>query len=158
MIVEQAEVVATDGQYAWVQTQRRSVCSGCQVNSACGTGIISKLLPKKATVVRVMNAKNAKVGDAVSVGMQEQGLLVSAVLTYMLPLLIVTLSLVLGSVLFAEAFSDLLVLLCGIIGFISAIIIMRRVNKHLSNSQNFLPYIIEISKTTRNDDQIILSS
>jgi len=47
MIEQQATIVEVDGDTVWLQAERESTCSNCQVKQGCGTGLLSKHVGKK---------------------------------------------------------------------------------------------------------------
>jgi len=90
MIEENALVVKTsteDKQYAWVQTQRKSACGTCSAKSACGTQILSRIFGQKLSRIKVINSCNAKPGDYVVIGLEDQALLKGSFLLYFVPLI-----------------------------------------------------------------------
>jgi sigma-E factor negative regulatory protein RseC len=87
MIEERAEVVAREGRFAWVQTQRASTCGACAVNKGCGTAALAKVLGQRSTRVRVLNEAGAGVGEQVIIGLPEQALVRGALAVYLVPLL-----------------------------------------------------------------------
>ena len=87
MIEERAEVVACEGRFAWVQTQRASTCGGCAANKGCGTATLAKVLGQRRTRTRVLNNLQARVGEQVIIGLPEQALVRGALAVYLVPLL-----------------------------------------------------------------------
>ena len=86
MIEEQGQVIRTEGQFAWVRTQRKSTCGQCAAQKGCGTNVFSKVLGNKLVEFKAINKTNAMAGDQVILGLHESVLLKSAVLMYVLPL------------------------------------------------------------------------
>lgn len=87
MIEETALVVACEGRFAWVQTQRASTCGGCAANKGCGTAVLAKVLGQRRTRTRVLNELQAGVGEQVIIGLPEQALVRGALAVYLVPLL-----------------------------------------------------------------------
>ena len=96
MIEETAKIVELEGEFAWVETQRKSACGACAVNKGCGTATIAKVLGKKRTRVRAINRLNAKLGDEVVIGIQEQALVRGSIAVYAVPLVFLLLGGMLG--------------------------------------------------------------
>ncbi|UCE90683.1 MAG: SoxR reducing system RseC family protein, partial [Pseudomonadota bacterium] len=44
MIEELGVVGACEGEYAWVQMERRSTCGRCAARQGCGTAVLAKVL------------------------------------------------------------------------------------------------------------------
>lgn len=96
-IEELAIVAAVDGDYAWVETQRRSTCDGCQVNAGCGPAVLSKVLGVKRNRVRVRNTLDARLGNQVIVALNQNALSRGAQLVYGLPLAVMIVGAILGA-------------------------------------------------------------
>lgn len=96
MIEETARVLATDGDFAWVETQRQSDCGSCAAKSACSTGVLQEWLGGKASRMRALNQARADVGDLVVVGMREQALVRGSIALYAAPLLAMFIGALLG--------------------------------------------------------------
>lgn len=144
MIRENAQVVALDGDYALVQTQRRAACDSCAVNKGCGTSVLSKVIGKRYAQIRVLNTPGAKIGDTVVIGMGENGLLKSALLVYCLPLLTVVLSVMIGRVLFGENFTDGLAIVFGVAGFGIALLVIKLLVARLMVNPDYQPAILDV--------------
>jgi sigma-E factor negative regulatory protein RseC len=85
VIEEAGTVVAIDGPYAEVQTERRSVCGGCSANGACGTSLLERFFGHRSIQVRALNTADARVGERVILGISEQGLLTASFAVYLIP-------------------------------------------------------------------------
>lgn len=86
MIEENGQVVASDGDFIWVQTQPRSTCGHCHVGSDCGTSVVAKMFGQRSNRIRVHNALGLQVGEGAVVGIHESALLKASLLAYLLPL------------------------------------------------------------------------
>ncbi len=87
MIEETGQVVRVQGEFAWVESERRSSCGSCATQEGCGTGVIARALVNRAVTLKVLNRIDARVGDRVVVGIPESGLLRGAFAVYSVPLL-----------------------------------------------------------------------
>ena len=74
MIEESGMVVAVKGDFAWIESERKSTCGACAVRKGCGTAAIARVLGQRRTRLRVVNSVHAGVGDDVVVGISESGL------------------------------------------------------------------------------------
>jgi sigma-E factor negative regulatory protein RseC len=144
MIRESAQVIALDGDYALVQTQRRATCESCAVNKGCGTSVLAKVIGRRYAQIRVLNVPQAKIGDTVIVGMGESGLLKSALLVYCLPLLAVVLFVMVGSVLLGPHFTDGMAIVFGVAGFGFALIVIKLLTAHLIQNPDYQPAILTV--------------
>lgn len=87
MIEETGRVVATDGEYAWVERVRASTCGSCSLKGGCGTSVLARAVGRRSVRVRAENAIAARVGDQVVVGLMEAALLEGSLLMYLVPIL-----------------------------------------------------------------------
>ncbi len=86
MLTEEAEVVAIDGDHAWVEAQRRSACGTCSASSGCGTGLVSRFLSGRRVRLRALNVVSARIGERVVVAIDEAVLLRGSFVAYIVPL------------------------------------------------------------------------
>ncbi|MDO6566186.1 SoxR reducing system RseC family protein [Alteromonas sp. 1_MG-2023] len=88
MITETARVVAVDGDLITVEAAIKSTCSSCQAQSDCGTGAISRALAPKTQQLTLRSPMPVTIGQDVTVGVPEEGVLSASAWLYLLPLLI----------------------------------------------------------------------
>lgn len=86
MIEQRATVTEITGETVWLQAERQSTCSQCQVKQGCGTGLLAKHVGQRFSKITVNKTANIQVGQAVTVEIPEQTLLQGAALMYLLPL------------------------------------------------------------------------
>lgn len=86
MITETGKVIAIKGDQVWVQTIRTSACQSCSARSGCGQKALASLSGGRANQILVANTVNARVGDDVTIGIDEQALLGASLHVYALPL------------------------------------------------------------------------
>ena len=86
MIEQQATIIEVDGNTVWLQAERESTCSNCQVKKGCGTGLLAKHVGKKFSKISVHKTTDVALGEVVTLVIPEQALLQGAALMYMLPL------------------------------------------------------------------------
>ncbi|MDX1457247.1 MAG: SoxR reducing system RseC family protein [Marinobacter sp.] len=96
MITETGKVIAEDGQRVWVQTIRQSACQSCSARQGCGQRVLASASGGKANQVLVDNTLGARVGDEVTVAIDESALLGASILVYALPLALFVLGALLG--------------------------------------------------------------
>lgn len=115
MIEEYAVVLYCKQDVAELEIERRTACGICGQKRGCGNATWGKLLGHKSHTFQAQNTIDAKVGDNVIVGIDEQVALKSVFFLYVVPLL----SLIIFSVL-AEALFDhqLYVVFAAIIGLL----------------------------------------
>ena len=71
---------------AVLEIERKTACGLCGQTRGCGNSIWGKLFAHRSTAFKANNNINASVGQSVIVGINEQALLWSALLLYILPL------------------------------------------------------------------------
>jgi sigma-E factor negative regulatory protein RseC len=86
MIEESARVVAIDGDSVTVESAIKSTCSSCQAQSDCGTGAISRAIAPKMQRLTVSTPMTVSVGQSVTIGVPEAGVLSASAWLYLLPL------------------------------------------------------------------------
>ncbi|HEC60363.1 hypothetical protein LCGC14_1039330 [marine sediment metagenome] len=88
MIEQSAKVVKFDDKTVWVEAERQSTCSGCQVKQGCGTGMLAKHVGKRFSSIAVIKTSDVSVGQQVQLAIPEETLLQGAFLMYILPLIL----------------------------------------------------------------------
>ncbi len=118
MIEEEAIVVSSNGQYAWVSPLENSRCSGCESSGSCSTSFLKGILKRKSErTIRVVNLEAVEPGEHVIVGIHSVNLLISSALVYLLPILCLLVFALIGKVFFSETASILLGLFGLVFGF-----------------------------------------
>lgn len=149
MIEEAAHLVEIDGDYAWVETERRSSCSSCSAKG-CGTGALSKVFGRRSQRLKVLNPIGAKAGDEVVLGIHEQALLKGSVAVYIMPLLGMLAGALLGEGLAPQWGSDseALSIVLGLLGLAAGFFWLQRYNRGLSRDPRFIPVILRTASAT----------
>ena len=88
MIEEIATVLAVHADGVEVVCFSKSACGQCKQNSTCGTGLVSKALPGRDHRFVIATDLPLAVDQQVRIGIPEQSLITSALLVYLLPLLL----------------------------------------------------------------------
>ena len=86
MLEEYGIVVAIENKFALIQMQHTGGCLDCTVNEGCGVASLNLMFGKKDTLLKVNSHDKIWVGDTVKLGLDEQALLKSSLLLYLLPL------------------------------------------------------------------------
>lgn len=86
MIEEAAIVTRVDAGRTWIKSRQSSACGGCMQQQSCGTATLAKILPKREFAVDSELA--LQVGDRVMVAIDDAHLLLTSLLLYLLPLLL----------------------------------------------------------------------
>ncbi len=88
MIEQKAKVVSFDDETVWLEAERQSTCSGCQVRQGCGTGMLAKHVGQRFSRITVKKTSDVEIGQQVQLAIPEETLLQGAVLMYLLPLVL----------------------------------------------------------------------
>lgn len=95
-------VTALDGDYAIVKTEETG-CGRCHESGGCGGVRVAQALCTAPRVWRVLNPRQAAVGDEVRIAVAAGAVSASATLIYVQPLLLLLGCAILGSLLAGEA-------------------------------------------------------
>ena len=97
MIQTRAIVISVEGSHALVESTQGGGCGNCNTENGCGSGKLSQLFGSKPRRFKVRNDGNALVGALVEVNLSEGVLLQSALLMYILPLVLLLSGAMLGA-------------------------------------------------------------
>lgn len=156
MFTEIGQVIAVEGDTAWVQTQSKTGCSSCQVSSTCGSGIVNKAFSHKVFVTPLKNTLNAHINDEVEVGIPEDLVLKASLAVYLLPLICLMLAIGLSSLLLPEL-TELGSIISAALGLTVGFLLVRWLVKHRSNQQKLEPKLMKIVKRPIEVTQIVTS-
>ena len=140
MIEESGTIVAVDGDFAWIETERKSTCGGCAVRKGCGTSAISKVLGRRRTRLRVVNRIHATVGDEVVVGISESGLVRGSLAVYAAPLAGLFAGALLGN--FLASGSELAAVAGALAGFAAGLLWLKRFSRLTATDAAFQPVVL----------------
>lgn len=87
MIEEQAIVLSVEQDNATLEIIRNKPCGICGKTRGCGISLWGRIFGHEASVFKAANQINARVGDAVIVGIDEQAVILSAFAVYGIPLI-----------------------------------------------------------------------
>ena len=153
MIEEQARVVAIDGGYALVETQRKSTCESCSVKKGCGTSAVSKVFGRTAVQLKAVNRTNAQVNEQVVIGIDEAWLLKGSFAAYVVPLMLMLLCAVIGEMIGARLWggqSEGVTILAALLGLAAGFFWLRRYTKNLRERNVCQPEILRsVANETR---------
>lgn len=105
MLIETAIVTEINGRQLKAQARRQSTCEACSVRKGCGHGIVDSVRADNHHSVQALAAEGEvfAIGDVVRLELPESVLLRAALLTYLLPLLVMLAAVLLVSALFSGA-------------------------------------------------------
>jgi len=140
MIEEQGRVIALEPGAVWVETLRKSTCSGCAAKSGCGQGLMDRLgVREQRGTLRALSDLQLQIGDSVVVGIREDVLLRGAFLVYLLPLLMLfAASLVATQLALTEPF----VIIAGLGGFMVSWLWVRKRSQKSAGDAALQPVVL----------------
>jgi sigma-E factor negative regulatory protein RseC len=119
MIEEYAVVTKCSGTQATLEIERRTACGLCGQKRGCGNATWGKMLGHESHDFTADNQVNAKVGDSVVVGVDEQAVLNSALFLYVVPLAGLLIGTLIADYLFKNQFYVIIGAVLGLIlGFL----------------------------------------
>ena len=145
MIEQTAQVVAVEGESAWVEAERKSACGGCEAKAGCGTGSLAKAFGTRANRMKVINTVDAQPGDTVVIGIEESALVRGSVAVYLVPLLTL-----LGGGIFGEFMAERLGVALqvggvtgGLIGLGIGLLWLRSYTRGIENDPRYQPVTLK---------------
>jgi len=145
MIEETAVVVKCEGDYAWVETQRKSSCDQCQVKRGCGTSVLARVVGQKTSRMRVLNSLRVREGESVIIGLHESAMLSGSMAVYLVPLLSLLLFAITGQVLAEQLLipaEELVSIVFAVIGMLVAIVWLRLFTRRIAHDSRYQPQIL----------------
>ncbi len=143
MLQEDAVVVAVDAEGIWVESDRTGSCQSCSASKGCGQRALAEYASKRSERLLIDNPHGlvARVGDRVSVGIEEGSFLQASVLLYTLPLVLLFLGGYLGS--FYGA-SELPSVIGSFFGLAAGLLLVRGAGQRLARSCRYQPVLMNI--------------
>lgn len=86
MIEQQAKVIDCDDNTVWLEAERQSTCSQCQLKQGCGTGLLANHVGKRFSRILVNKTFDVTIGQQVRLAIPEQSLLQGTFVMYIVPL------------------------------------------------------------------------
>jgi sigma-E factor negative regulatory protein RseC len=145
MIEESGQVVAVQGEFAWIESERTTTCGSCAVRKGCGTSAIAKVLGQRRVRLRVLNRINVRVGDNVVIGISESGLVRGSLAVYAVPLLGLFVGALAGQGLGKAmvAMNSVLFAIAGAIsGFIAALVWLKHFSRNTEKDAAYQPVVL----------------
>jgi sigma-E factor negative regulatory protein RseC len=145
MIEQTGVVVSVQGDMAEVESQRRGTCGGCAADGSCGTSLLTRYFGGKRSLLRAYNAIGAGPGDGVVVGIPEGTLLEASFLAYLVPLLSMIGTAMVGAQVadhLAPAYAEGVSALAGLGGLAVALAWLVGVGRAKSSDERYRPRIL----------------
>ncbi len=133
MIEQQAVVTQYDDKTVWLEAERQSTCSSCQMKQGCGTGLLSNHVGKRFSQIAVTKTEDVQLGQQVKLTIPEQALLQGAMLMYIFPLVLLFLFAALAKIVNLNEFMEIFAGFSGL--FIGFYIVRFRMRNRKHNIQ-----------------------
>ncbi|MCG6971087.1 MAG: SoxR reducing system RseC family protein [Gammaproteobacteria bacterium] len=150
MIEELGKVVKVEEQWAWVQTERKSVCGQCAANKGCGTSVLGKVFGQKTNVIAVIKTLPVKIGDQVVIGIDENSLVKGSLLIYALPLVLFIAFGMLGEVVSSQVLlsnTDVLTVLFAMFGLAGGFFWLKTISSQIRLNPRYQPKLLQIKNS-----------
>ena len=143
MIEEHAIVVDIDNDdAAMLEIVRRTPCGLCGQSRGCGISIWGRLFGHKPNIFKAVNQINAKVGDSVIVGIEEQALLTSSMTVYGIPLVAMLAGALLAGGFFAASHADRNAVIGAVIGLVFGLLWVKAYTAGRGLDARYRPIIL----------------
>lgn len=142
MLETRAIVISLDGNEALVESLQGGGCGNCDSENGCGSGKLSQLFCSEPRRFRVRNEANAQIGAMVQIALADGLLMRSALLVYLLPLMLLLVGAVAGAGLIEDQNKDLYSALGGLAGLIAGFILARKLSLRRNITSVALPVIL----------------
>ena len=143
MIRESATVLRVQGSIIWVRCRNQAGCQRCAEGRGCGGGILGRLLGDRLREIKVVSDRmDLNVGDQVIIGLGDSVLLKSALVLYLMPLILMFAVAVLFS-LISNAYEDLSSLVGAIVGLAIGLWLARGYGRRHHRDSLFHPRVLE---------------
>lgn len=156
MITALAEVTGSGDGYLTVRCQQKTSCGSCASKNTCGTGIVSNALPGKVMDIRVPSEKAIAAGTLVEIGLEEQTILKSAVVVYILPLVFAVSGAFLGQILAdLMAAGEGVIILSSLLAGVLGVVVARRFSRKLEQEIGTTPKLLRVLGNAMNTATLI---
>ena len=140
-MTESGKVVKTEGKYATVRIDKKDECGKC--------GMCLFAANASYTEMRARNDAGAALGDEVAIATAESGKTLSAVLVFLVPLLLIVLAAAIGLFVIGK---EIWILLLSLIFILSWYTILGLFDKKLRKNDKFCARIVRITAKGEKDD------
>ncbi len=143
MLQEEAVVVAVESDGIWIESQRSGACQSCSASKGCGQRVLAEYASQRSERLLIDNPQGlvARVGDKVSIGIEEGSFLQASLLLYTLPLVLLFLGGYTGSFF---GTSELPAVSGSFAGLMVGLLLARRAGQRLARSCRYQPVLMNI--------------
>jgi len=142
MLEAEGVIVKIGQEGVFVETSRASACGSCSSKEGCGTSTLSQLLGSKASTFKVLNPIGAALGERVVIGMEEEALLKSSLLMYLVPLAFLLVGAIFGGWLAPVRWQDAYAVGGVFVGLFLGFVAMKLISASAGKNSQFQPVIL----------------
>jgi sigma-E factor negative regulatory protein RseC len=141
MVAEKGKIIAIEKNngesLAHIEYISKSACSSCQNNDTCGVGVVSKSFSDKALQFTIPYSEEMAVDKFVELNINNNDLIKSAMLVYLVPLLFFITSALIAKQLYItnEAFIILIAISWAAVGFVTTHFVSKKLYPQKSINQ-----------------------
>ncbi|MGY5452636.1 SoxR reducing system RseC family protein [Agarivorans sp. MS3-6] len=143
LIIETAKVVGFHQGQALVECVSKSACGSCGSAEHCGNSAIAKAFPTRTHQLSVEITEEVKVGDSIELGLNSKNMLNSALLVYLLPLLLLMAGAGMGK---ATQVSEGVVIITSLCGLLIGFVMVKLYTKRFMGHASYKPKMIRRSQ------------
>ena len=147
MIEENATVQDINKGVVTLQTIKSSACGRCKESDTCSTSILSKYFANKSIELNLDTDLPVKIGDYVTVGLEEQALVRLTVLIYFIPIIVMFVFAILGTFItdYLNITNELLIIAFALIGLGGSFIGLKKFGSYFFNLDKLNPVVLKIN-------------
>ncbi|WP_411991866.1 SoxR reducing system RseC family protein [Agarivorans sp. DSG3-1] len=143
LIIETAKVVEVDDGYATVECVSKSACGSCGSAEHCGNSAIAKAFPTRTHQLKVKLTDSVEVGDQIELGLVAKNMLQSALLVYLLPLIMLIAGAGIGKWLSQQIMAgDWLIALSAFSGLLLGFLSVRLLARYFIHHSRYRPRML----------------
>lgn len=156
MIEQSAIILSLESQQdshslATIEVVRKTACGLCGKTRGCGNALWGKIFAHKTTSFKAQNAIDAKVGQSVIVGIDEAAVMKSALMLYIVPLVMM----ILGTILVSRlSTTDIAAIIGAIFGLVVGGIWVKAHIEGRSYYQNQRPKILRLESAEPKEEPV----
>lgn len=147
LVEEQGLVVSLQGRYASISPLTQSDgCQSCASKSMCGSALMQPLFGSKQRLLIAENTINASPGDQVTIGLNRMALVLSSLMVYLFPLLMLILGAITGEAIANRAGienAEFVSILSALGSAMLAFIVVSRIVRSRYFSTLFQPVVLD---------------
>jgi sigma-E factor negative regulatory protein RseC len=143
MLEETGKVISIESNSLWVETIKQSTCGSCRARKGCGQQLLSKIGNGSANInaiVDINDTNSYSVGDSVTIGIPENIVVLSSLLIYCFPLLLM---IVFSGIAHIYLYDDIYVAVLGFLGLFLGGGLIRYYGQKMRSNLDYQPVVLD---------------